>query len=192
MNQFKKPDLNAPRFRPRVMNILNKDLFDRFRAKFPKYANVSDGQLKEIIRTFHGNIQKGVTEKREGIELMNSMGIIFIGSCKSSAKKNFDYTKSGHYNTPVTYKNWDTDGYIGKIFYTNYAVKYKIRNREVWEFEASKEFRHNVSLAYRQDYRRYMFVNNYLRISNIFRQKKDEAIKFRSNTALGDYNEFDV
>lgn len=192
MEQFKKANLNAPRFRPKVLSILNQDMLAKFKEKFPEYKDIPNETLKQIIRTFHTNIRAGVIDHRNGVELMNSMGILFIGSCKSSSSYNVDYSKSNQYNTKVTHKNWETDGHVCKIFYTNFPVKYKVRNREVWGFDASREFSHETSAAYKNDYRKYMVVNTKLRISNIFEKKKRAAIEARKNAPLGDYNEFDI
>jgi hypothetical protein len=37
MKEFKKPDLKAPRYRPEVHSIMNKEFFESFKKTYPKY-----------------------------------------------------------------------------------------------------------------------------------------------------------
>ena len=45
---FKKPDLNAPRFRSKRMSILKKSLFDDFKDKHPQYKEIEKA-LKSLL-----------------------------------------------------------------------------------------------------------------------------------------------
>jgi hypothetical protein len=191
-NTFRKADLHAPRYRPKVMGILNREFLAKFRTKYPQYKDVSDEDLKRVIRTLHKNIRTAVIDNRNGVELMNSMGILFVGSCKSSSSKNIDYSRSATHDVPVAHRNWNTDGFVCKIFYTNFAVKYKVKNRELWAFDPCKDFSKETSKTYRENHTRYMVVNNKVRISNILLQRKQAAIERRNNAPLGNYDEFQM
>ena len=51
MKEFKKPDLAAPRYRPKAHNLLTNDFFKTFKTKFPKYKDIDEKELKKIIKT---------------------------------------------------------------------------------------------------------------------------------------------
>jgi hypothetical protein len=53
MKEFKKPDVKAPRFRPETHNVLNKEFFDLFRKKYPRFKNLDNDALKKIAKTFN-------------------------------------------------------------------------------------------------------------------------------------------
>ena len=53
MEAFKTPDLQAPRFRTNTYEVLNKEFFDRFREKYPRYKNLKDKELRSIIKSFN-------------------------------------------------------------------------------------------------------------------------------------------
>ena len=52
MEPFKTPNLKAPRFRADTYEVLNKEFFDRFREKYPRYKNLKDKELRKIVKTF--------------------------------------------------------------------------------------------------------------------------------------------
>ena len=69
METFKTPDLNAPRFRADTYEVLNKEFFDRFREKHPRYKNLKDKELRSIIKSFNKLVYETVIDKRGGVEL---------------------------------------------------------------------------------------------------------------------------
>lgn len=188
--QFKKPDLKAPRFRPDVYQVMNQELFDSFREKHPRYKNMTDAQLRKIGKTFNTMLWETVIDTRDGVQLPEGLGYIFIGTCKASKKKNVDYAKSHKYGKMVTQTNWDTDGKLAKIFYTNYANKYKFINRECWRFQASRTFKRTVAKTYPENWPVYVEVDPHKKIRKIFQKN---TMKHKSQDKdLGDYNEFNI
>ena len=47
------------------------------------YSSVSNDKLK-VIKSFNGKVWEGVIDNRNGIELPESLGYLFIGSCPPS------------------------------------------------------------------------------------------------------------
>ena len=45
INNFKKPDLNAPRYRKKTLGLLNKETFKEFKERKPLYAHIDDAIL---------------------------------------------------------------------------------------------------------------------------------------------------
>jgi len=148
---YNKPDLNAPRFRPTRTTVLNRKLYEEFLEKYPKYSHVTLAEFKKIIVTFNEELYKGIINNRDGVELPESLGFIFLGTCKSPKKRNVDIVKSIESGVEVVHQNWDSDNNLLKIFYTNHTSKYPLQNKQVWSFKAVKKFRQAASVAYKEN-----------------------------------------
>ncbi len=193
MEAFNTPNLQAPRFRADTYEVLNKEFFDRFREKYPKYKKLKDKQLRLIIKDFNKLIYETVIDKRNGIELPQSLGWLFIGTCQPSKKKNIDFAKSRKYGVKIANKNWDSDGKLAKIFFTNKAVKHKVKNREFWGFTACREFKRTVAKVYPENWNNYIVVDPQKKLKLAYDTKVANEIKLKKKEhTLKDYNEFDL
>lgn len=193
MKEFKKPDLTAPRFRPEVYNVLNEEFFDSFRKKYPKYAKYNNTILRKIAKSFNQHVYKTVVDTRDGVQLPEQIGWLFIGTCQQSKKYNVDFGKSNTYGMKVSNNNFATDGKLAKIFYSNYAPKHKIKNREFWNFVACREFKRHVAKTYAENWNIYVVVENLKQVRLTYNKEmfKDKKVKDRTE-ALKTYNEFDL
>jgi hypothetical protein len=193
MRDFKKPNLNASRYRPEVYSIMNKEFFDSFKKKYPKYKNLDNKDIRKIIKSFNEFLYNTVIETRDGVQLPDAVGWLFIGTCQSPVKENIDFAKSNKYGVAVSNKNWETDGKLAKIFFTNYALKHKMRNREFWSFIACREFKRAVAKTYPENWNMYVVVdpNKKLKLEH-------KRISFKHSLAnktaqeLKKYNEFEL
>jgi hypothetical protein len=193
--EFRKPDLNAPRYRPKVYNVLSKDLLKAFKEKHPQYKDLTYSTFKHIISKANEKIRNSIIEFRDGVELPESLGYIFIGSCSTLKKgrENIDYGKSIKAGTKISNINWDSDGLLGKIFYTNYAVKYKVSDRQIWNFVPCRQFKRSVAKAYPESWTKYLKVANTLRVSKLYHAltaKDYREAEDKNNMEF--YNEFDI
>jgi len=184
INNFKKPDLKAPRFRFKRKAFLNKEVIAEFKEKFPMYKNIDNDILKKIVKKFNENLWQGVIEYRDGVELPSSLGFIFIGTCPPRKTLNTNYALSAQYGKVLQNQNWETDGNIGKIFYTNWSSKYRFKNRELWRFEAVRKFKRSVAKAYPENWNRYVFMKNKFKVTQLYNPKED--------VDLSNYNEFEI
>ena len=193
MKEFKKPDLKAPRYRPKAHTILNKEFFENFKKKFPKYKDIDDKELRKIIKRFNQIVYQNVIDIRNGVLLPEQLGWLFIGTCQKSKKENIDYSKSNKYGVAVTNKNWETDGKLAKIFLSNYAPKHKMKNREFWGFTASREFKRSVSKTYPENWNMYVQVLPGSKIDKVYNSAmyKDYLTQVNKK-ALKSYNEFEL
>jgi len=193
MKEFKKPDLTAPRFRPEVYNVLNEKFFDNFRKKHPKYAKLTNAALKKIAKTFNQYVYNTVIDTRDGVQLPEQIGWLFIGTCQQSKKYNVDFNKSKTYGVQVSNNNFATDGKLAKIFYSNFAPKHKIKNREFWTFVACRDFKRSVAKTYPENWNIYVVVENGRQVKLTYNKEvyKDRKTKEQSE-ALKTYNEFDL
>ena len=170
INNFKKPDLNAPRYREKVLGLLNADLINEFKEKNPIYSKIDNNKLKNIIKLFNGRIWEEVIKNRDGVELPDSLGYIFIGTCPAAKTVNTNYALSKKYGKVLQNKNWETDGNVAKIFYTNYSTKYRFKNRELWQFTAVRQFKRAVASEYPKKWTRYIKMENKKRVADMYKK----------------------
>jgi hypothetical protein len=193
MREFKKPDLKAPRFRPDVHSVLDKKFFDDFRKRHSKYKDYSNTDLRNVIKSFNKLVFNTVIEKRDGVQLPETIGWLFIGTCQKSKKANVDYAKSNKYGVTVTNSNFDTDGKLAKIFFTSHAPKHKMRNREFWSFVACREFKRSVAKSYPENWQMYVEANPQTKLQYTYgRSLYKNVILKNTEKELQKYNDFEL
>lgn len=189
---YKKPDLNAPRYRPTKLNFSNIDFYNKFINDKPKHSDLSLEDFKNVIKTFNGKIWETVIENRDGVELPEQLGYIFIGSCPRK-KSNVDFKKSEHYGTVLQTQNWESDQFVAKIFYTNFETKYRFKHHELWGFKGLRDFTRSVAKTYPTEWKKYLQVDNLTIVSKLFRKQKfKEFKKNETEDLLKDYDEFNM
>ena len=171
ISNFKKPNLNAPRYRDKVLSILNAEMLKEFKDKYPAYKNIDNEKLKNIIKFFNEKIWKEVIENRDGVELPYSLGYLFIGTCPAAKSVNTNYALSKKYGKVLQNKNWETDGKVAKIFYTNYTTKYRFRNRELWQFTAVRQFKRAVAKTYPKKWTKYIIMSNNRKVAHMYKKR---------------------
>ena len=192
MYTFNEPNLNAPRFREKKFGVLNKKLYKEFLKKYPEHDGTSYDEFKKIINTFNKNLYEGAIENRNGVELPEGLGYIFIGTCPPSKKrKNLDFKKSIKYGIATVHKNWDSDNNLMKIFFTNSKVKYNLPNKQLWAFNAVRDFKRLASERYREQWAMYIAVDSTRKISSLFEKARvREYLQSKNADVSKDYNEF--
>jgi ABC-type sugar transport system ATPase subunit len=187
INNFRKPDLKAPRYREKRLGILNEETIKEFKEKKPLYSSIDNDKLKKIIKLYNINLWEAVIKNRDGVELPDSLGYLFIGTCPSSKTVNTNYALSKQYGKVLQNKNWETDGNLGKIFYTNWSTKYRFKNRELWRFVACREFKRAVAKTYPESWTKYVVMKNKYRVAHLYDMNTEETKK-----ELEFYNEFET
>ena len=191
--EYKKPDLNAPRYRPTKLNLTNNTFYNNFIQDNPKHSHITIEQFKNVIKTFNGMIWEAVINERDGIQLPEQLGYIFIGSCPKKIGDNTDYKKSEHYGVKIQNQNWESDQFTAKIFYTNFETKYRFKNHELWGFKGVRDFKRSVAKTYPTEWKKYMQVDNKLKISRLFRLEKFKQFKTDETAELlKNYDEFNL
>mgnify|MGYP000848831960 CR=1 FL=1 len=193
MLKIKKPNLNAPRYRVERTTLLDESFFRKFRRQFPKYKELSDSSLREIIETYNELLWNAVINTRDGVEFPETLGYVFIGTCPSPKKFNVDYRLSTEVEQRVRHRNFESDNYLAKIFYTNFAIKYKFQHRDLWQFEANRKFSRAVSASYPDNWKMYLQVDNMKSISKIFHKSKQKEWAIKNTPVITEeYNEFEI
>ena len=169
ISNFKAPDLNAPRYREKVFGLLNADLFKEFKEKYPAYENIDNNKLKKVITLYNEKLWKEVIDNRNGVELPDSLGYLFIGTCPAAKSVNTNYSLSRQYGKVLENRNLNTDGKIAKIFYTNLKTKYRFKNRELWQFTAVRQFKRSVAKTYPEQWSKYVVMESKRRVKDMFK-----------------------
>lgn len=203
---LKKPDLKAPRCRAdvhkiicRIKNNHSKEythkFLQEFKKNYPQYADLTNDRAMDILETFHGKMWDHVLKNRDGVELLKGLGYIFLGTCAQAKKPGVDFNALIKDNIKKKHLNFESDNKLAKIFYTNFSTKYKFRNREMWYFTATREFKRGVAPIYRDNWKVYVEVESGRNISKyLSRAKKNDYMKKRKAEyeVPDSYNEFDL
>lgn len=194
METFRKPDLNQPRYRAETKQVDGKDFYKALCKKIPGATALEHAKIRDIIKDFNELITKHVIESREGIELPESLGYMFVASCKPKNGPGIDYYKSKIYGVKVSHKNWDTDGSTGKMVYTNYNAKYKFKDSSIWTFKPARKFKRTLSKYYIDNWKMYIELNSRDKASAIIDRmmRRQERAKDYVKKNIETYNEFDL
>lgn len=191
--KYKKPDLNAPRYRPKKLNLTNQSVYEQFMEENPRFGSLTSTQFKEVIKQFNGKIWQHVVDNRDGVELPEQLGFLFIGTCPRKHGDNPDRKKSEHYGIRVQNQNWESDQYVAKIFYTNFETKYRFKHHEMWGFTGLRDFKRTVAHTYPTQWKKYVQVDNLVKVSLLFRKQKFKDFKKQETARLLDeYDEFNL
>ena len=168
MQPIRKPDLKAPRFRKPVTKTVTAATLNAFKEKHKGYDDVDYITFKSVIATHCEKIWRTVINTRDGIELPEGLGYVFIGACPARKKQVVDYKKSFECGYKVSTMNWDTDGTIGKIFFSNYNSKYKIKDREIWAFNPVRQFKREFAKVYPEKWKMYLSIDKTKPVSQLY------------------------
>lgn len=193
MKAAKKPDLHAPRFRKTATGIMNAAFIKQLREKVPGCNVLNDKEIKEVIQTSNGILWQTAIDVRDGVELPNQLGHIFIGTCPPKKSKNVDFKLSADYLKVVQHRNWESDNYLAKIFYTTFGSKYRFKHHELWAFNPTRAFKREVGKTYPQKWKQYVMVDPSKKISYIYKASEAQIYKAeQTEISLETYNEFDL
>lgn len=178
----------------KVHSPIQKHWDNDFKKLYPQYKNKTPGELRKMIVAINEEIANVVSETRDGVEFPESLGYMFVGTC-NRPKNNPDYNKYYKEKIKVQHRNFESDNYLAKIFYTNFANKYGFKYRELWKFRASKDFSHKVSVTYPLKWTIFVKVDNFIKISDMFNRAMNTIYylaKKKNNSATEEYNEFEM
>lgn len=194
MREFRKPDLNAPRYRAQRQDVLNQKFYKSFREANPKFAHLTDKDIRTIVKEVNGKIWETVIEERSGVELPEQLGYVFIGSCPAPKKDNPNYHVSKQLEKVIQHRNWESDQYLAKIFYTNAASKYRFQFSNLWGLSPVRQFSRMVAETYPDNFNKYLVVDDYKRINAVFskRMYSLDMRKVEQEILKTSYNEFDL
>lgn len=193
MQKFNKPDLNSPRYRMPKFKVIDKSFIKTFKEKYPEYESMENSLFKKVVKAFNEKLWQHTIENRDGIELPENLGYLFVGACQKPVKENVDFGKSIKHGIKVIHKNWETDGTISKIFYSNYSSRYKLKDRVLWGFTANRYFKRAVTKEFKENWKRYLSVDKTVVVSKLFTMhSRYHYLQNQEKKKLESYNEFDL
>lgn len=164
-----KVNLKGPRYRPPRFNTTSAEMLGEISAHSD--CLVKDvKKIRDIIVAANRAISKTVIDFRDGIELPDQLGYMFLGTCQPKVRKNVDYKVTKEYLKVIQHRNWESDNYLAKIFYTNYETKYGFKFHEVWAFAACRDFTREVGRTYPENWKKYIQVDHTLKVSKLYRR----------------------
>lgn len=193
MKDAKQPNLTGPRYRQSVSGTINADMVREIKEKVPAAKDYTDQQIKDMLRAFNENVWKTALDNRDGVELPEQIGHIFIGTCPPKKSPNVDFKMTKEYLKVIQHRNWESDNYLAKIFFTNYSSKYRFKNHEIWGFNAARQFTRTLGQVYPKQWKMYIQVDPKRKISVLYRKQVYKQIKqSETQDMLKNYNEFEL
>lgn len=170
MSDFKAPNRKAPRFREKSKVILNKELFEAFLEKHPKYSSLSLKTFKEVVTTYNGKMWEATLSHRDGVKLPENLGYIVVAKCDKPKTMNTDWVSSIKHGKAVNYSNWDSDNYLAKICYSNFSMRYRFSDRELWQFIPTRNYKTAVSHNFAEMYNKYIHLTKYISLAKLYKK----------------------
>lgn len=188
-------DKKCPRFTRTRIDLVNMELAEEFLKEFPQYADKEElkniRSFTKLITTFNSGLWKHVVDNRDGIDLPERLGVVFVGA-KTSVYTPVDYGLSSKYNTEVLMHNFESNGLIGRIFYSRHTRNHGMTIKTIWRFKPSRAFALGVRDSFREgNSRRYRRVENRKELHILFQQRVRNRNKEQGYGMLDNYNEFE-
>jgi hypothetical protein len=192
MKEAVKRNLKGPRYRAPRLNTLSDEWVDQIKSS-PDCLVKDSEVIKEIIVSLNEQIKDIIIDTRDGVELPEQLGYIFLGTCQPKIRKNVDFKTTDHYLKVIQHRNWESDNYLAKIFYSNYESKYKFKFHELWGFKACRSFTREVGKKYPENWKIYIQVDHTLKVSRLYRgYLKDVNRLTIDKERLEDYNPLEL
>lgn len=187
------PDLNAPRFRKSNYSVIDDNFISDFLQEHPEYSDMPElskkGFIKKKINQFNSYIWKHVLNNRDGIDLPERLGVVFVGA-KTSIYNPVKYGLSASVGKEVRTTNPETNGLIAKVFYSRHSRNHGITVKTMWGFKICREFARSVASVFKTSYNKFRRVENKRQLMILFEQRTKRKTS-GSAYIPNDYNEFE-
>lgn len=164
MNQ---PDRSAPRFRYNTKKVIDQEFYKKLNKEYPDLC-FKHTDVKKIMDTFHDLCKDVIANNRDGLDLPEQIGTIFVAQFKKDIIK----SKNEFYKQLFSDSSWEwkTGQHICKILYINSLQKYKFKNSIFWTFVAGRDLKKRVSQAYVKNHTKYIKLKNFFQLRPLFRK----------------------
>jgi hypothetical protein len=192
MKEAIKVNKKGPRYRAPRLNTLSAEWLSEI-AKSKDSLVKDQKTIKKIVIACNELIAKSIIDTRDGIELPEQLGYMFLGTCQPKIRKNVDFKTTDNYLKVIQHRNWESDNYLAKIFYSNYETKYKFKFNDLWAFKGCREFTKAVGVEYPKNWKKYIQVDHTLKIASLYRSSLyQEERKIIDQYRLQDYNPLEL
>jgi len=187
------PDLSAARFRAKRTNLIDKELLEKFKLKYPQYKNLDLATFRKVFHHHCGEIRETVISTRDGVELPEGIGCLFIGAIRYKGPRLVNWAKCKQMGQRVYEKNFTSDGMLAKIYYSNYGTKYSMRDKQLWRFTPCRNFKRDTSKVFSERWTMFMESPNYSKLTKDYnRTIARQIMAKRAERQIKDYNDFDI
>lgn len=193
MKSFKTPDIHAPRYRPQRTRLVNRALVEDINAHLKHSPALDRKDVLKIIETYNRQIWETAIAHRDGVELPERLGCIFLGRCLPKISTNTNFKSSAERQRIVEHKNWDSNDFLLKIFYTNHEGRYRFEDHKLWGFDAARVFTRAASAAFKDIWTRCIHIDHTFKIARLFRKRvfKQSSQEYEKRV-LDTYDEFEL
>ena len=192
MKEAIKVNKKGPRFKAPRLNTLSHEWLGEI-SKSDECLVKDQKKIRQIIVEANQLIAKTIIDLRDGVELPEQLGYIFLGTCLPKIRKNVDFKTTDHYLKVIQHRNWESDNYLAKIFYSNYETKYKFKFHELWGFKGCRNFTKEVGKTYPENWKKYIQVDHTLKIASLYRSSVyQEERKTLDSHRLDNYNPLEL
>ena len=194
LKPYKLPDLNAPRFYESKRRTTTPDALKEIKKMHPLLKNIPIQKLRRLIKVFNNTVWRLAVENRDGVNIPEQIGHLFVGTCPPLKKKvSVDHEKSSVHQVSLQFFNHDSDQHFAKIFYTTHSSKYRFLNHEIWGFTPGRYFSRAASKAYKEDWKKYVEVDPHKKIAYLYKGVIFKDVeKNYEQSLLDNYNELDL
>jgi hypothetical protein len=187
-------DKKAPRFKKTRMDVVTMELAEEFLKEFPQYADKPEFKNKstfsKLIKKFNSAIWRHTIDHRDGIDLPERLGVLFVGA-KTSVYTPVDYGQTNKYGTEVLMNNLESNGLIGKIFYSRHSRNHGLTIGTIYGFKPCREYALGVRDAFKNgDCRKYRRVENKRELHILFLERMRNRNRKEGYGISDNYNEF--
>lgn len=197
----KMADPKAPRFHREEVDIANREnkkFYRDLKKQHPELSKYRNSDIGKCIKLCNIAISNEVVFNRNGVRLLDGLGIVVAGACKVSdklAENNINVEVRTQTGVEVPHNNLHSDGYVAKVKYSNDVDKHMFQNHEFWSFDPCRKLARAVSEEFKKgNHLNYIVFSTYSHISHIFRREKikkdDGRAEERKTDRLNQYDEF--
>lgn len=169
---YRVPDLHARRYRRPAAGTVNAAMFAHLRSQIPALVQVSDPALRKLLRDVNQTLWETMIQHPDGVELPSETGHLFLAACPARRADSIDYKASQALKQLVRQRNFESDGFLAKIFFSTTETRYLWKHHELWGFAACKNFRHAVGQQFPRQWQMYARIEPDKKLKNTFHQQK--------------------
>jgi hypothetical protein len=188
-------DKNAPRFVRTRTDLISNEFVEEFLKEYPQYSEVKNfkniSDTKRLAKRCNASLWQHTVDNRDGIDLPERLGVLFVGG-KTSVYTPVDYGNTSKYQTEVLMHNYESNGIIGRIFYSRHSRNHGMTVKTIWTFKPCREYTQGVKTSFKEgNSRRYRRVENKKQLLYLFEERQRARNKKEGYGMLENYNEFE-
>lgn len=165
--------------------------FKQLKAQYPELKQYTNGEIRRHIIAYNKCIADTICTHRDGVELPEHMGTVFVGALKSKNPP-IDWTATEKTGKIIYQNSLKSMGYSFIIFYVHSLEKYNFANRGIWKITCTETVTSKVGAAFNKNWKNFISIPSRQHVEGFI---KNYWNKYRANKKhkeeLKSYNEFE-